>query len=238
MIVRPSVRQSPVVIRLDPFYPILPDTDWLARLLPQGIRLVQLRIKDKDQATVRAEIEKAVALCSAYDCTLVVNDNWQDAIAAGAPFVHLGQQDLAGADLRAIRAAGIKVGVSTHNEEELAAALAAEADYVALGPVYATTLKAMPWSPQGLPRLAKWKSKIRCPLVAIGGITLDRAPLVLAAGANSAAVITDIVTSQDPKSRTQNWLAATSPWRGLSTEYPQGYNFPLPLDRERPSRGS
>ncbi|MET0667106.1 MAG: thiamine phosphate synthase [Methyloceanibacter sp.] len=209
-------------MRLDPFYPILPDTDWLARLLPQGIRLVQLRIKDKDQATVRAEIESSVALCAAYDCTLVVNDHWQDAIAAGAPFVHLGQADLEGADLRGIRAAGIKIGVSTHNEEELAAALDAEADYVALGPVYATRLKAMPWSPQGLPRLADWKSKIRCPLVAIGGITLDRAPLVLAAGADSVAVITDIVTSQDPELRTRNCLAATSPWRGLSTEYPQG----------------
>ena len=130
------------MIRLDPFYPILPDTDWLARLLPQGIRLVQLRIKDKDQATVRAEIETSVALCTAYDCTLVVNDYWQDAIAAGAPFVHLGQQDLAGADLRSIRATGIKIGVSTHNEEELAAALTAEADYVALGPVYATTAES------------------------------------------------------------------------------------------------
>ena len=208
------------MIRLDPFYPILPDTDWLARLLPQGIRLVQLRIKEKDQATVHAEIEKAVALCADYRCTLVVNDYWQDTIAAGAPFVHLGQEDLAGADLRAIRAAGIKIGVSTHNEEELAAAYAAEADYVALGPIYATRLKAMPWAPQGLPRLAEWRAKIRCPLAAIGGITLDRAPLVLAAGADSAAVITDIVTSQDPDSRTRNWLAATAPWRGPSTGCP------------------
>ena len=209
------------MIRLDPFYPILPDTDWLVRLLPQGIRLVQLRIKEKDAATVRAEIEKAVALCADHGCMLGVNDYWQDAIAAGAPFVHLGQEDLAGADLRAIRAAGVKIGVSTHNEKELAAALAAEADYVALGPIYATKFKAMPWALQGLPRLAEWRSKIRCPLVAIGGITLDRAPLVLAAGADSAAVITDIVTAQDPDSRTRNWLAATAPWRGLSTGYSQ-----------------
>jgi thiamine-phosphate pyrophosphorylase len=210
------------VIRLDPFYPILPDTDWLARLLPQGISLVQLRIKDKDQATVRAEIETSVTLCAAHGCTLVVNDYWQDAIAADAPFVHLGQEDLAGADLRAIRNAGIRIGVSTHSEAELATALAAEADYVAFGPIYATTLKAMPWAPQGLPRLAEWQTKISCPLVAIGGITLDRAPLVLAAGADSAAVITDIVTSQDPESRTRNWIAATAPWRALSTGFPQG----------------
>jgi thiamine-phosphate pyrophosphorylase len=210
------------VIRLDPFYPILPDTDWLARLLPQGIKLVQLRIKEKDAGTVRAEIERAVELCEAHDCTLVVNDYWRDAIAARAPFVHLGQEDLAGADLRAIRDAGLNIGISTHNEAELAAALAADADYVALGPIYPTKLKAMPWAPQGLTRLAEWKSKSRCPLVAIGGITLDTAPLVLAAGADSAAVVTDIVTSQDPDSKTRNWLGATAPWRRLSTGYTQG----------------
>ena len=209
------------MIRLDPFYPILPDTEWLARLLPLGIKLVQLRIKEKDAGTVRAEVGKAVALCAAHGCTLVVNDYWRDAIAADAPFVHLGQEDLAGADLRAIRSAGIGIGVSTHNEEELATALAAEADYVALGPGYATKLKAMPWAPQGLSRLAEWRSKIRCPLVAIGGITLDRAPLVLASGADSAAVITDIVTAQEPDSQTRNWLSATAPWRGVSTGFPQ-----------------
>lgn len=214
------VSPRPAVLRLDPFYPILPDTDWLARLLPLGIRLVQLRIKDKDQATVRAEIETAVALCAAHDCTLVVNDYWRVAIAAGAPFVHLGQEDLAAADLRAIREAGIRIGVSTHSKAELATALAAEADYVALGPVYATKLKAMPWQPQGLPRLADWRSMIRCPLVAIGGITLDRGPLVLGAGADSAAVITDIVTDQDPETRTRNWIAATAPWRASSTGFP------------------
>ena len=208
------------MIRLDPFYPILPDTDWLARLLPQGVRLVQLRIKDKDQTTVRDEIEKAVALCAAHGCTLVVNDYWREAIAAGAPFVHLGQEDLAAADVRAIREAGVRIGVSTHSEAELATALAADADYIALGPVYATKLKAMPWQPQGLPRLAEWRAQIRCPLVAIGGVTLDRAPLVLAAGADSAAVITDIVTSQDPELWTRNWIAATAPWRALSTGFP------------------
>ena len=101
-------------------------------------------------------------------------------------------------------------------------ALAAAADYVALGPIYATTLKIMPWSPQGLPRLAEWRARIACPLVAIGGITLDRAPIVLAAGADSVAVITDIVTSQDPEARVENWIAATAQWRDLSTGSAQG----------------
>jgi thiamine-phosphate pyrophosphorylase len=207
---------------LDPFYPIVPDTDWLARLLPQGIRLVQLRIKDKDASVVRAEIKKAAALCAAHRCQLIVNDYWREAIAAGVSFVHLGQEDLAEADLSAIRAANVRIGVSTHSHAELKTALAAEADYVALGPVYATTLKAMPWPPQGLPRIAEWRAKLNCPLVAIGGITLERAPMVLASGADSVAVITDIVTSQDPEKQAQNWLAATAPWRNLSTGRPQG----------------
>ena len=104
---------------------------------------------------------------------------------------------------------------------DAASAQAVIADYVALGPIYATTLKAMPWPPQGLPRLAEWRSRVGCPLVAIGGITLHRAPIVLAAGADSVAVITDFVTSQDPDARVENWIAATAPWRNLSTGLPQ-----------------
>ena len=210
------------MVSLDPFYPIVPDTALLARLLPRGIKLVQLRVKDQPESVIRAEIEKAIALCAAYRCTLVINDYWREAIEAGAGFVHLGQEDLAAADLSAIRAARVKIGVSTHNIEELDEALAARADYIALGPIYATTLKAMPWPPQGLPRIAEWRSRIDCPLVAIGGITLHRAPLVLASGADSVAVITDIVTSQDPEARVENWIAATAPWRNLSTDLPQG----------------
>jgi thiamine-phosphate pyrophosphorylase len=210
------------VNHLDPFYPIVPDTAWLARLLPQGVRLVQLRLKNKSDEIVRAEIGKAIALCAQHDCRLVINDYWRDAIDARADFVHLGQEDLAGADLKAIRAAGIKVGISTHSPEELEIALAANADYVALGPIYATRLKKMVWEPQGLPRLAEWRRRVKCPLVAIGGITVERAPGVLAAGADIVAVITDIVTSQDPEARTRNWIAVTEQRRNLSTDCPQG----------------
>ena len=209
------------VINIDPFYPIVSDTGWLSRLLPQGVKLVQIRIKDRDADTVRTEIEEAIALCAAHDCQLVINDYWREAIAAGADFVHLGQEDLAAADLAAIRAAGIKIGISTHSHAELETALAADADYVALGPIYATTLKKMPWAPQGLPRLAEWRSRVKCPLVAIGGITPQRAPIVLAAGADAVAVITDIVTNQDPECRTGNWVTITEPWRRLSTGFPQ-----------------
>ena len=211
------------MLTLDPFYPIVPDTDWLKRLLPLGVKLVQLRIKDASSHIVRAEIETAIELCRAHDCQLVVNDYWREAIAAGADFVHLGQEDLASADLATIKSARLKLGISTHSDEELANALKAEPDYFALGPIYATKLKQMPWAPQGLARIAEWRNKVQCPLVAIGGITLETVASVLDAGASSAAVITDIVTNRNPEERTRSWIAATSPWRrNLSTAPPQG----------------
>ena len=142
-----------------------------------------------------------------------MNDYWQQAIEAGADFVHLGQEDLAKADLSAIRQAGVKLGISTHSDEELDIALAAKPDYVALGPIYRTLLKKMPWAPQGLERVAAWKAKVPCPLVAIGGITPDRAPAVLKAGADSLAVITDIVTHEAPEQRAETWMTLTEPER-------------------------
>lgn len=202
------------MVQLDPFYPIVRDTDWLARLLPAGVRLVQLRIKDASREMVEAEITKALGLCAKVGCQLVVNDYWSAAIDAGADFVHLGQEDLSGADLTAIRRAGIKIGISSHSDEELETALAAAPDYVALGPIYPTLLKKMPWAPQGLERIAAWKTRIACPLVAIGGITPERAPDVFVAGADSVAVITDIVTHQSPQQRTETWMSLTQPLRG------------------------
>jgi thiamine-phosphate pyrophosphorylase len=180
-----------------------------------------LRVKDASLAAVKTEIAQALKAAAAHGCQLVVNDYWREAISLGADFVHLGQGDLAGADLGAIKAAGIKLGISTHSLDELDNALAAGPDYIALGPIYPTKLKAMPWKPQGLARIGEWRSKITCPLVAIGGITLERVADVLAAGASSAAVVTDIVMSGDPGQRTRDWIAATAPWRHLSTACPQ-----------------
>jgi len=202
------------MVQLDPFYPIVRDTDWLARLLPAGVRLVQLRIKDASHGVVEAEITKALGLCAKTGCQLVVNDYWSTAIDAGADFIHLGQEDLSSADLTAIRRAGMKIGISSHSDEELETALAAAPDYVALGPIYPTLLKKMPWAPQGLERIATWKARIACPLVAIGGITPERAPDVFVAGADSVAVITDIVTHQSPEQRTETWMSLTQPLRG------------------------
>jgi thiamine-phosphate pyrophosphorylase len=207
--------------KLDPFYPVLPDAAWVARIASQGAKFIQLRVKDMDPGAIRTEISRALEVVSAHGCQLVVNDYWREAIDLGAGFVHLGQGDLVGADIAAIKASGIKLGISTHSIAELDIALGVGPDYIALGPIYPTKLKAMPWAPQGLARIAEWRSKISCPLVAIGGITLERAPDVLAAGASSAAVVTDIVMSDDPERRTRQWVAATEPWRDLSTACPQ-----------------
>jgi thiamine-phosphate pyrophosphorylase len=193
---------------IERFYPVLPDIDWLERLVPLGVRFVQLRLKDAPEDEVRRQITQAMALCARHDAQLVVNDYWRAAIELGADFVHLGQEDLAAADVQAIRAAGIRLGVSTHDREELAKALAVAPDYVALGPIHETKLKKMKWAPQGLKRIGAWKAVISCPLVAIGGITVERAPGVLAAGADSIAVVTDLITHPDPEARTREWLAA------------------------------
>jgi thiamine-phosphate pyrophosphorylase len=194
--------------RLGVFYPIVPDAAWLARLVPLGVKTVQLRVKDAPPGAVAQEIGAGLDVCRRHGCQLVVNDHWRAALEAGADFVHLGQEDLAGADVAALKAAGVRLGISTHSHDELAAALAVQPDYVAFGPIYETRLKAMKWAPQGLDRIADWRQRIgSLPLVAIGGLTPDRANAVLAAGADSLAVVTDFITHADPESRVRAWLA-------------------------------
>ena len=197
---------------LDPFYLIVDSADWIARLLPHGVRLVQLRVKDRPDAVVHSEVARAKALCDAAGAQLVVNDHWRAAIDLGCDYVHLGQEDLDTADLTAIRSAGIRLGLSTHDESELDRALGFAPDYVALGPIYFTRLKSMRFAPQGLDKLATWKRRIgTIPLVGIGGISLERAPGVLAAGADIAAVVTDITLAEDPEAQTRAWADAVRP---------------------------
>lgn len=195
---------------LDRFYPIWDSTVWLRRLLPLGVRLVQLRIKDKPDEVLRREIRVARDLCAAHDCQLIVNDYWQIAIDEGCDYVHLGQEDLDDVDLAAIRRAGLKLGISTHDHAELERALSCDPDYVALGPIYPTILKKMKWHEQGLDRLTEWRRLVgRRPLVAIGGFTVERAAGAFAAGADVVSVVTDITLNADPESRTRQWIAAT-----------------------------
>ena len=201
-------------MKLDPFYLIVDSAGWIERLVPLGVRLVQLRIKDKPEEALRDEIRRAKAICTVHGCQLIINDYWGLAIEEDCDFVHLGQEDLAGADVSAIRAAGLKLGISTHDDAELETALAAEPDYVALGPIYPTILKQMKWAPQGLDRLGAWKKRVApLRLVAIGGLNIDRLAGVFAAGADSAAVVTDITLNTDPEARTRAWIEFTAPWR-------------------------
>lgn len=193
---------------LDVFYPIVPDAAWARRLVPLGVRTIQLRFKSDDAPAIEREIAACQELCRAHGCQLIVNDHWRAAIALGADYVHLGQEDLAAADVAAVKAAGMRLGISTHDPAELEIALAAGPDYVALGPIWETRLKAMKWAPQGLDRVREWKARIGgLPLCAIGGITPERAPGVVAAGADSVAVITDFFTHSDPEGRVREWLA-------------------------------
>ncbi|APG95681.1 thiamine phosphate synthase [Sinorhizobium americanum] len=201
-------------MKLDPFYLIVDSAQWIERLVPLGVKLVQLRIKERSDEDLRGEIRRATAVCAAHQCQLIVNDYWRLAIEEGCDFVHLGQEDLADADLRTIRAAGLKHGISTHDEAELETALAAEPDYVALGPIYPTILKKMKWAPQGLTRLSTWRERVTpLPLVAIGGLNPERIDGVFAHGADSAAVVTDITLNADPEARTKEWIRKTAAWR-------------------------
>ncbi|MGA9138165.1 MAG: thiamine phosphate synthase [Methylovirgula sp.] len=195
---------------LDPFYPIVDSAAWIERLLTCGVKFVQLRIKDRPRDALRAEIAASRDLCGEAGAELVINDYWRDAIELGCGFVHLGQGDLAAADLAAIRGAGLQLGISTHDDAELALARAVQPDYIALGPIYPTLLKAMAFAPQGLARIGAWKKKIGAiPLVAIGGITLERATGVFEAGADVVSVVTDIVRAVDPEARAKAWVKAT-----------------------------
>lgn len=195
---------------LDRFYPIFDGLDWLERMLPLGVKLVQLRIKDRTDDQLRPVIAQAQALCRSYGAVLVVNDHWRLAIDLGCDWIHLGQEDLDTADLGAIRRAGLKLGISTHDHAELDRALALSPDYVALGPVYPTILKKMKWHQQGLDRVTEWKGLIGdLPLVAIGGMTVDRAAGAFAAGADIVSVVTDITLNEAPEDRVRAWIGAT-----------------------------
>lgn len=191
------------------FYPIVDSAAWVARLIGVGARLIQLRIKDWPHADILREAEAAQRICDEAKALLVINDYVDIAIAVGAPYVHLGQEDLDHADVHALRARGIKLGLSTHDEGELARALSFTPDYIALGPIYSTLLKPMRFAPQGLARIGEWKAKIgSIPLVAIGGLDIERAGASLAAGADCVAVVTDITRHADPEARARAWRGA------------------------------
>ena len=191
----------------DRFYPVVDSVAWVARLAKLGVGTIQLRAKNLNDADALAIVKEALAATKGTNTRLVVNDYWRAAIAARAKHLHLGQEDLVDADLKAIRAARLTLGLSTHDDEELATALRARPDYVALGPIFPTTLKSMRFAPQGIAKITEWKRRVgNIPLVAIGGIKFEHAAEIFAAGADSIAVVSDVTQNADPDARVRQWL--------------------------------
>src|ERR1700704_3999930 len=191
----------------DRFYPVVDSVAWVARLALLGAGTIQLRAKNLDKSEALQIVGDALEIIKGTPAKLVVNDYWRAAIVAGAKHLHLGQEDLARADLAAIRQAGLTLGISTHDAAELATALAANPDYIALGPIFPTTLKSMRFAPQGIAKITEWKKRVGgIPLVAIGGIKLEQAAAIFAAGADSIAVVSDVTQNTDPDARVRAWL--------------------------------
>ncbi|CAM9700312.1 unnamed protein product [Chrysoparadoxa australica] len=185
-------------------YPVVESADWVSWLLKCGVKDIQLRIKKGD---VAEEVSKAARDCQVAGARLWVNDHWKPAIDAGAYGIHLGQEDLDEADLLAIASSGLRLGISTHSYYELARALAINPSYISLGPVYPTESKTVGFAPQGTAMVSRWRALIPpdMPLLAIGGISLERAPGVVAAGAEGIAVISAITGANDVPAEVEKW---------------------------------
>lgn len=193
-------------------YPVVDSVEWIERLLSAGVRTIQLRIKDRSSIDVEPAIVAAIALSKKYAARLFINDYWQLAIEHQAYGVHLGQEDLEVADLQAIQQAGLRLGISTHDDAELDRALALRPSYIALGHIFPTQTKAMPSAPQGISELQRHLARLgEIPTVAIGGISLARAPEVLATGVGSIAVVSAITQAADWRLATAELLALAEP---------------------------
>ncbi|MFJ5485976.1 thiamine phosphate synthase [Pectobacterium actinidiae] len=186
-------------------YPVVDSVEWIERLLSIGVKTIQLRIKDRSDEQAETDVIQAIALGRRYQAQLFINDYWKLAVKHQAYGVHLGQDDLDTADLTAIKQAGLRLGVSTHDDPELARAVALNPSYIALGHIFPTQTKDMPSAPQGLAELARHITDLedRFPTVAIGGISIDSVPAVLATGVGSIAVVSAITQAPD-------WRQATT----------------------------
>ena len=181
-------------------YAVLPDAAWVGRMARAGVPTVQLRFKSDDPQAIEREVLSAVDAVRGTAALLFINDHWQAAIRAGAYGVHLGQEDLTAirsAERTTIRSAGLRLGVSSHGYAEMLLADSHSPSYIALGAVYATTLKRMVTPPQGLGRLHAYARLMHnYPLVAIGGIDITRLDDVLASGVGSVAVVRALVKAK------------------------------------------
>jgi hydroxymethylpyrimidine kinase/phosphomethylpyrimidine kinase/thiamine-phosphate diphosphorylase len=180
-------------------YPVVDRAEWITRLVSTGVTTIQLRVKDLLGDELEREIKRAIELGVQNNCRLFINDHWQLAIKYNAYGVHLGQEDLADANISEIKKAGLRLGLSTHCHYEVARAHSYKPSYIACGPVFHTTTKDMPWVPHGLKGLSYWRGVLNYPLVAIGGINTERFESVAATGVDSVAMITAITLAQDPR---------------------------------------
>ena len=181
-------------------YGVMPDADWVKRMVDVQLPTVQLRFKSEDKYKIRKQIKESVKAVKDSQTLLFINDYWEQAIDAGAYGVHLGQEDMATADLDKIRSAGLRLGLSTHGYAEMAYADRFCPSYIAMGAVFPTNLKKMPTVPQGLGRLYQYaKLMNHYPLVAIGGIDQDSMRAVSRSGVGSVAVVRAITQAKDPK---------------------------------------
>lgn len=187
-------------------YPIVDSFAWVELLLQLGVKTIQLRIKEKTM-TLEEDICQSIALAKKYGATLFINDHWELALKFHADAVHLGQSDLDTADIEAIRKQGLLLGISTHCYYEVARAHSIGPSYVAIGPIYPTTSKEMPFSAQGIACLQRWRRTLNYPLVAIGGINAERMPNIVATGVDGVALISAITHAEDPHAVTQHLLS-------------------------------
>jgi thiamine-phosphate pyrophosphorylase len=182
--------------------------DFARALMRGGARLVQLRgktLSDRELLRVGGEL---VAVARDVGCLTIINDRPDVARLLGADGVHLGQEDVAPAEARRVLPPEAIVGLSTHNLAQLERAAAAPVDYVAVGPVFATTTKAAPDPVVGLDLLRRARTRLRQPLVAIGGIDRHRARSVIDAGADGVAVIADLQRAVDPEAAMRELIRA------------------------------
>lgn len=191
-------------------YPVIDDVHWLKRLLPLGINTIQLRIKNKSGKALLDEIKESVVIAKQYNTRLFINDYWEYAIEAGAYGVHLGQEDISNADIQKIHRSGLRLGISTHSYFEISRALALNPSYIAFGPIFTTYSKIMPYLPQGTEQLRHFVSMFNYPMVAIGGINLERLPNVLNTKVSGIAMISAITQADDPEKTTVKLLEMIS----------------------------
>lgn len=193
-------------------YPVVDSLDWVRNLIDLGVQTIQLRIKDRDEQEIFQEITEAVQISSSAGVRLFVNDYWDIAIEVGAYGVHLGQEDLRTANLSKIASTGLRLGISTHSFWEVAAAMEIDPSYIAIGPVFSTTSKPMAFEPQGIDKVKFWVEffQDRWPLVAIGGIDLERSKLLKKTGVGSVAMISAITQANDYKQATKDLLRTWS----------------------------